>query len=211
MRAVDAAGNRSAPSTRSFSVPVVLPVQTPVPTAVPTPTAQPVRDKSVAVETDGTVTYKDKTGKFVPLPDGAVLPNGTEIDAKRGVVTITTSSGERARFFEGRFKVSQTGGITTATLSEPLDCKAAKRGSARAAAAKPKTRKLWGDGKGRFRTKGSYSAATVRGTKWLVQDTCTTTLTRVAQGVVSVRDDVLKKTLTLRKGKSYVARAKKKK
>ena len=44
-----------------------------------------------------------------------------------------------------------------------------------------------------------------------MQDTCTTTLTRVAQGVVSVRDDVLKKTITLRKGKSYVARAKKKK
>ena len=50
----------------------------------------------------------------------------------------------------------------------------------------------------------------MRGTKWLVQDTCTTTLTRVAQGVVSVRDEVKKQTITLRKGKSYTARAKKK-
>ena len=41
---------------------------------------------------------------------------------------------------------------------------------------KPKTRKLWGDGKGNFRTTGKYSAATVRGTKWLVQDSCTGTL-----------------------------------
>jgi ferric-dicitrate binding protein FerR (iron transport regulator) len=65
---------------------------------------------------------------------------------------------------------------------------------------------LWGDGKGKFRTKGSYSAATIRGTKWLVQDTCTTTLTRVAQGAVTVRDDVRKKNVVVRAGKSYTAR-----
>ena len=32
--------------------------------------------------------------------------------------------------------------------------------------------KLWGNGKGKFRTDGKYSAATVRGTIWLVQDQC---------------------------------------
>ena len=59
--------------------------------------------------------------------------------------------------------------ITTLTLTEKLP--AARRPSSRSAAAKkPKTRKLWGDGKGKFRTNGQYSAATVRGTKWLVQD-----------------------------------------
>ena len=83
-------------------------------------------------------------------------------------------------------------------------------GPARAAAAKPKTRKLWGDGKGKFRTKGQYSAATIRGTKWLVQDACTTTLTRVAQGVVSVNDFVKRKTVLVKKGKTYTARPKKK-
>ena len=154
-----------------------------MPTATPTPTPPPtpVANKSVAADAEGTVLIKDKSGKFVPLKDG-IVPNGSEIDAKKGEVTITTSTGERATFSDGRFKISQSGGITTATLSEPLDC--AKAGKARAAAKKPKTRKLWGDGKGKFRTKGQYSAATVRGTKWLVQDSCTTTLTRVAQGVV---------------------------
>ena len=166
-----------------------------------------MRNRSVAVEPEGTVLIK-RNGKFVPLTDG-VVPNGSEIDAKHGSVKITTSSGEVAVFFGGRFKISQNGGITTLTLSEPLDCRKAK-GKAAAAAKKPKTRKLWGDGKGKFRTKGQYSAATVRGTRWLVQDTCTTTLTRVAQGVVSVRDAVKKKTFILRKGKSYTARAKKK-
>ena len=33
-----------------------------------------------------------------------------------------------------------------------------------------------GQGKGAFRTTGNYSAATIRGTEWLVQDTCAGTL-----------------------------------
>ena len=41
------------------------------------------------------------------------------------------------------------------------------------AAAKKKKRRLWGDGSGKFRTKGKHSAATVVGTKWLVEDKCT--------------------------------------
>jgi hypothetical protein len=211
VRAIDASGNVSEPASRSFAVAAPLPVQTPtaVPTATPTATPAPVADRSVAGVPTGTVLIK-VNGSFVPF-SGGVIPNGSELDAKRGAVTITTSAGETATFSEGRFKVSQSGGITTVTLTEPLDCTAARRGSARATAKKPKTRKLWGNGKGKFRTKGTYSAATVRGTKWLVQDTCTTTLTRVAEGVVSVRDDVLRKTITVRKGKSYVARAKKKK
>ena len=59
-------------------------------------------------------------------------------------------------------------------------------------------RKLWGKGSGKFRTTGNYSAATVRGTEWLVQDTCSGTLTRVTQGVVAVRDNVKKKTILVR-------------
>ncbi len=47
------------------------------------------------------------------------------------------------------------------------------------------------------------------GTKWLVEDKCTSTLTRVARGRVSVRDFVKKKTVIVRAGKKYVARAKK--
>ena len=59
------------------------------------------------------------------------------------------------------------------------------------------------------RTKGKHSAATVVGTKWLVEDKCTSTLTRVTRGRVSVRDFVKKKTVIVRAGKKYVARAKK--
>jgi hypothetical protein len=161
----------------------------------------PVAGKSVGAKTvSGTVLVK-VGGKFVPLEPG-LLKNGAEVDARKGRVEITRSDGGVAVFYDGIFKLSQSGGITTLTLSEKLDC--SRR--ALAAAAKPKTRKLWGDGKGKFRTKGSYSAATVRGTRWLVQDTCTSTKTTVKVGSVSVRDDVKKRTVIVRAGKSYTAR-----
>ena len=83
-----------------------------------------------------------------------------------------------------------------------------RRKKAKAAAAKPKSRKLWGDGKGKFRTRGQYSAATIRGTRWLVEDSCKGTLTRVTNGVVSVRDNGARKTVLVRAGKSYLAKPK---
>ena len=67
--------------------------------------------------------------------------------------------------------------------------------------------KLWGSGKGKFRTDGKYSSATVRGTIWLVQDRCEGTLTKVTRGTVQVRDLKRKKTITVKAGHSYLARA----
>ena len=167
-------------------------------------TGPPVAGQSVGAKVvSGTVLVRSG-GRFVPLTP-TLLRNGAEIDARRGVVEITRADGGVAKFYDGMFKLSQSGGITTLTLSEALDC---SRRAARAAQKKPKTRKLWGDGKGKFRTKGRYAAATVRGTKWLVSDTCTSTTTRVTQGSVSVRDQVAKKTVVVRAGKRYVARAK---
>jgi hypothetical protein len=52
----------------------------------------------------------------------------------------------------------------------------------------PTTRALWGNGKGNFRTQAAFASATVRGTIWFTQDTCTGTLVRVQQGVVDVFD-----------------------
>jgi hypothetical protein len=165
----------------------------------------PVAGKSVgAREVSGTVLVKlAGSSKFVAL-DPSVIKNGAEVDARKGVVEITRSDGGVAKFFDGIFKLSQAGGITTLTLSEKLTGCSKK---ALAAAKKPKTRKLWGDGKGKFRTRGQYSAATIRGTKWLVTDTCTSTITKVTQGSVNVRDTVKRRTVVVRAGKSYTARA----
>jgi ferric-dicitrate binding protein FerR (iron transport regulator) len=67
--------------------------------------------------------------------------------------------------------------------------------------------KLWGNGKGKFRTSGKYSSATVRGTIWLVEDRCDGTLTTVKRGTVRVFDRRRKKTVTVKAPHSYLARA----
>jgi hypothetical protein len=46
----------------------------------------------------------------------------------------------------------------------------------------------------------------VRGTVWRTTDRCDGTLVTVSSGQVSVRDSVRKRTVTVRKGHSYLAR-----
>jgi hypothetical protein len=173
----------------------------------------PVAGKTVNVEpVSGTVKIKRPGRKrFVKLTAEAHIPVGSSIDTRRGRISITAAQGKgrkaSADFYDGLFKLTQTKGskpLATLTLTERLSC----AGKASAAAKKKKKRRLWGDGKGHFRTKGRNSAATVLGTKWLVEDRCDRTVTRVARGRVSVRDFVKKKTVTVRAGKRYTARAK---
>ncbi len=220
VRAIDALGNVDAtPSTRLFALTTlqVFPQPTPTPGATPTPAPSPApkfHQSVVVAPGGGTVLVRVKGAtKFEPLDVTKGIPLGSEVDARKGKVVLTSvpkagGAPETATFYDGLFIVNQIGDITELRLSEKLTgCRTSKKQAA-AAAKKPKTRKLWGDGKGKFRTRGQYSAATIRGTKWLVQDTCTTTLTRVAQGVVSVNDFVKKKTVLVKKGKRYTARAK---
>ncbi len=194
------------PTATASPQPTVSP--TPTPTATPTPTPTPVVNRTVVVsEQSGTVLVRlPGSSRFVALDAAQGIPVGSTVDARKGVVVLTSipkagAAPETARFWDGIFRISQSAGITTLTLTEQL---APCSSRARAAQKKPKTRKLWGDGKGKFRTKGRYSAATVRGTKWLVTDGCRYTRTRVTQGVVTVTDG--RKRIIVRKGKSYTAR-----
>jgi hypothetical protein len=179
--------------------------QTPTPTPTATPEPSPVANQTVvAEEVRGTVRIRVRgSNRFVDLDAAQGIPVGSTVDAKRGTVEIVAVGG-KAEFRDGIFRITQSRGITDLKLTEALNC---PRGRASAAQRKPKKRKLWGKGTGKFRTTGSYSAATIRGTEWLVQDTCTTTLTRVRQGVVAVRDKVKKRTIVLRAPRSYTARA----
>ena len=189
----------------------------PGPAPPPGPTLDPpVAGKTVNVEpVSGKVTIKRPGRKrFVTLTAEAQIPVGSTIDTRRGRISITAAQGKgktaSADFFDGLFKLTQNKGskpVTTLTLTEQLRCPS----KASSAAAKKKTkRRLWGDGKGRFQTKGKHSAATVVGTKWLVEDRCKSTLTRVVRGRVSVRDFAKRKTVIVRAGKRYTARAKRK-
>jgi hypothetical protein len=167
--------------------------------------ADPQFGRTVVVTPSGTVRVRLRgSSRFVALTALDDVPFGSTIDARRGAVVLrarTRRNGplETVRLFDGMFRISQSRNVVNFTLNEPLaSCRA------RAAQKKAKSRKLWGDGKGAFRTTGRYSAATVRGTRWLVQDTCKGTLTRVTQGSVSVRHRG--RTVVVRAGKRYLAR-----
>lgn len=147
---------------------------------------------------------------FQPLADIEELPMGSTIDARRGRVELTTVRDrsnrlQEGRFYGGVFRVRQRARdrfITELVLSERL-ARCPRRGSA--SAARAARRRLWGDGDGRFRSRGRYSSAAVRGTRWLVEDSCEGTLTRVRRGVVRVRDFVRDRTVVLRRGERYLA------
>lgn len=198
-----------------------VPPTPPAPPPPPPPESKqlppPVAGKSVNVlPKSGTVRIKRPgASRFSRLTEGQQVPLGTTVDTLKGRVTLVAAADRQGKtatadFYDGIFKISQTKGrrpITTLTLVEKLSCP--KEAGSAIVAAKKRKRRLWGDGSGRFRTKGKHSAATVVGTKWLVEDRCTSTLTRVLRGRVSVRDFVKKKTVIVRKGKRYIARAKK--
>jgi hypothetical protein len=155
---------------------------------------------------------------------------GSQLDTRKGRVTLTSAADtagkktQSADFYDGIFQIKQTvprkkpkkakALITDLVMKGQLarsQC-APLKGARSAVADKKKGPKavlgqLWGNGKGKFRTNGKYSSATVRGTIWLVQDRCEGTLTKVRRGVVSVRDIKRKKTVTVKAGHSYLARA----
>jgi hypothetical protein len=181
----------------------------------PTQLPPPVAGKTVnAALRAGKVRYRlPGTSAFVALTDPVQVPIGTTFDTTGGRVTLTSASDttgatQHAWFYEGTFTIGQTAGstpITTLALAGALPTCPKASGRA-AAAATRRSRHLWGDGKGRFRTSGRFSAATVRGTRWVVSDRCDGTLTRVVRGSVTVRDRVRHKTVVVQEGHQYLAR-----
>jgi CSLREA domain-containing protein len=140
--------------------------------------------------------------EFFELEDAQQVPIGSTFDTSKGRVNLIAAGQQKSWFYQGVFKLGQGKGarpLSTLTLTGRLAC-----GKSANAAARRK-RRLWGDGKGKFRTKGRHSAATVVGTKWLVEDRCNGTLTRVVKGRVRVRAG--RRTVVLTKGEKFFARA----
>jgi hypothetical protein len=162
-------------------------------------------------------------GRFVPLQRVRRVPMGSLLDTSRGEVLLTTAANrrgklQRGRFTGGRFKVTQSRrsrdrGRTDLTLLGGSFNNCTARGSVLdevaqiARRTKRRVRRLRGNARGRYRTRGRYSAATVRGTDWSVTDRCDGTLTQVRRGRVDVRDFKRRRTVSLRAGRSYLARA----
>jgi len=176
----------------------------------------PVVAKSANVSlVKGRVLIKRRgSNKFEVLLGDAQIPIGSEVDARRGRVRLTAAAGkgkeQSAEFYEGMFIIRQVKAalpVTELVLSERLTCPRKPVRKSQRAQAAAKKRHLWGNGKGRFRTRGKHAAATVRGTIWLVADTCTSTTVRVTRGRVEVRDLVRKRNRLIRAPRSVVVRA----
>ncbi len=210
-------GGKSADRVFRVSSLSPAPSPSPAPTATPSPPPPPPEfHRSVVLRpAGGTVKIKlPGTKGYVTLDGARNIPLGTSIDVRHGRIRLTSARSrdgktQAATFYGGVFKVTQRGSYTELRLGgPPIMC--SSRASAGASSKRKKhkhtTRRLWGRGSGHFRTRGQYSAATVRGTTWLVQDSCAGTLTRVVRGVVAVRDGVRHRTVLLLAHKRYLAR-----
>lgn len=194
--------------------------------------AQPVQGRVVVAESArGSVTVRlPGTRRDVPIEDAGQIPVGSVVDASKGTAVISTAlpggKVQQGRFWGSRFTVRQVrrgAGITSIITDRshipgcptvyrapaaptPIATTAATELARKRAKKRPR-RILWGsDRRGRFRTHGRNSVATVRGTRWVTVDTCTGTLTRVVEGAVVVRDKRLKKSVLVRAGRQYFAR-----
>jgi hypothetical protein len=152
-----------------------------------------------------------RDAKFHRYRGKANIPMGSTVDTRKGRIAITSAADlkgatQTADFYDGVFQIKQK---RQADLITDAQLVTSRRGCDSAAHVS-KTRRLgrlWASGKGRFRTRGRYSAASVRGTIWLTEERCDGTLTKVRRGTVSVLDRVLNRTVILQAGQSYLARA----
>ena len=99
-------------------------------------------------------------------------------------MTITSASDahgsyQTGLFYGGKFKTRQRGGEATGHRGLPhrhgrpvRQGKGKGKKAVASAKRKRRSRHLWGDSHGNFRTVGKSSSASTRGTKWLTKDTC---------------------------------------
>jgi hypothetical protein len=210
-----------APKSKSTPTPTPTPTATAAPTATPDASSPPESEPTpvpgktfTAGRHTGTVRVRAPHGDYVALAAGAAIPVGSTVDTTAGAVVLNAAlpggATNAGSFSGGRFEVRQDAksGITDLYLRGGSFARCANRSLASISSTRAKpVRSLWGsDDGGRFRTHGRNSVATVRGTRWLTQDRCEGTLTRVVRGAVDVRDKRTHRRVTVRAGHSYLAR-----
>lgn len=165
---------------------------------------------------------------FAPLKGLTEIPVGTVIDTRGSRVQLIAATGnfgnqtpdKAIQFYAGLFKIVQPASSdapATAQLLGKLACPTRRGGkkprAARAGGEGPvaeisarRKRRLWGSGRGGYRTRGSGSTGSVVGTTWLTMDTCSGTLTKVVEGIgVRVFDKRTKKSVLVGPGERYFA------
>ena len=155
--------------------------------------------------------------RFRPITGAANLVVGWTLDVSRGRVALTTAANSRgaqqsADLSEGTFQILQEAGTAPVTDLQlrggnfDAICGSGGVDIARASASTKSVRHLFASGSGKFRTKGRFASATVRGTEWRTDDRCDGTLITVTKGAVAVFDQTLQKTVIVRAGSRYLAK-----
>jgi hypothetical protein len=148
---------------------------------------------------------------------GGTIPYGSKVDVTKGTLVLKTDTGTlrlfgaagvHAAFVLARGTDNKKPIVELRLIGGDFSvCPKRKTKSARQpTATSPTVRLLWGSGKGQFRTKGRYAAATVRGTIWLTADRCDGTFVRVRRGVILVSNIPRTRPVTLRAPKTYLAK-----
>jgi hypothetical protein len=200
---------------------------TPAASAVPAPV---LGQTEIAKTVSGTVFIRSSSGAFVRLNGAQQIPSGAEIDALKGSLQITTAAAQKGKTQQGVFggavftltqaRAGVTKSLSTLSLVEAAfagapsysACSAKARDSSSPAANAAKVsstvlQTLRASAHGKFRTRGRYAAATVRGTGWTTIDRCDGTLVSVQLHAVEVTDFVRHITVLVHQGHSYLAKA----
>jgi hypothetical protein len=177
---------------------------------VPEPAAFCAPNCTVRVERPG-------EKRFETLSSAAQVPLGSRIDTTHGQAFVRAARGVQGALQDGRFRGARfatsqarsSGLLTVSLLGRLPGChtRVPRGGAPKAVAARRRTRTLFGNVHGRFRSRGRSSSATVRGTQWVQKDTCSGTLTIVKRGTVVVRDFAKRRNKVVKSGHRYFARA----
>jgi Ca2+-binding RTX toxin-like protein len=143
--------------------------------------------------------------RTIPLMDAMKLPLRSTLDTRQGPVRVTTARGaggtQSGVFSEGSFSVRQR---RSRSAGAELRMRGGGFGEC---AGQDSVRRLRGRGRGRFRTVGRNSVTTTTSrARWVVEDRCDGTLTRVRRGRATVLDLNLNERVVLTRGQSYLAR-----
>ncbi len=162
---------------------------------------------------------------FIPLKGIAALPIGTIVDARLGSLSVQSAADGRAvtdprrrvgqatlasSIFQIRQARLRRAALRARAIPTSLVLASAPADSLRCrgrAPVKGAVRTLAAQVKGLFRVSGGASRAEGRNASWRTTDRCNGTTTRVTRGIVVLYDKVRKRTVTLRAGARYVARA----
>jgi hypothetical protein len=148
-----------------------------------------------------------------PFTTGTV-PYGATVDVTNGSLTLRADVGTltvRGGGISANFKliraIEKKKPIVELRLVKGSFAACPKRKTKSVSQATPTAvvRQLWGNGKGKFRTRGRYASATVRGTNWLTADRCDGTFVRVRVGVIQVNDLPDRRLVTVRAPRTYLA------